>query len=138
MLPDGPATVLHGPHLPVNLAQQGNITPAGLLGKLAARGGRIGLARVQAPAGSGPMPAVGRLVVVSQQQDAPVRVEHDDPARAPQPGPAGVRQPGGGQALGLVSVHVLIVPGTLGRRAGRRASIRTGKPGEVLTIGVMA
>ena len=40
MLPDGPTAVLHGPHLPVNLAQQGNITPAGLLGKLTARGVR--------------------------------------------------------------------------------------------------
>jgi len=46
VLPDDPATVLHRPHVPVNLTQQDDIAPAGLLGKLAARGSRIGLARV--------------------------------------------------------------------------------------------
>jgi [ribosomal protein S5]-alanine N-acetyltransferase len=66
VLPDDPAAVLHRPHVPVNLTQHGNIVPAGLLSKLTARRGRIGLARVQAPAGSGPVPPVRRIVVVSQ------------------------------------------------------------------------
>jgi hypothetical protein len=88
------------------------------------------------------MPAAGRLLVVSQQQDAAVRVEHDDPPCAPQPGPASVPQPGAGQVLGLASVHVPHCAGHSGAGTpagtGRRASIRKEKPGAVLTIGVIA
>ena len=83
MLPDDPAAVLHQPGIPVNLAEQDDIGPAGLFGKLTTRGGRIGLAGVQAPAGSSPVPPIRQNIVVPQQQDTATRIEHDDPAGAP-------------------------------------------------------
>src|ERR1039458_8953821 len=79
VLPDGPVTVLQHADSLVNLTQQGNVVPAGLLGELAARGGRIGLARVQAPARGGPVRPGRRAVVVAQQQNTLSRVEHNDP-----------------------------------------------------------
>lgn len=68
MLPDGPVTVPQHSHVPVDLSQQGNIAQAGLLGKrLAATHTGLGLG--SAPAGSGPVPPVRRIVVVSRQRD---------------------------------------------------------------------
>ena len=65
MLPDGPVTVpRQHPHVPVDLSQQGDIAQTGLLGKrLAATHTGLGLG--SAPAGSGPVPPVRRIVVVS-------------------------------------------------------------------------
>ncbi len=105
VLAEDPAFAHDHPHVPVNLAQRCNIVPAGLFGKLAAGGSRVGLTGVQAPTGSGLVPPSRRSVVVAQQQQPVTRVEHDDPASAPQRQPSHIPHPAAGQARTLASAH---------------------------------
>src|SRR5690348_9924991 len=83
VLADGPAVMRDQPHLLVDLALQGDVVPAGLFGELTARGGRAGLAGIQAPAGRGPVPPGRWILVIAQQQYPVIGVEHNNPAGPP-------------------------------------------------------
>ena len=84
VLPDDRVLVLQRARPLVDLRAQGHVGPPGFLGQFPPCPGRLVLPVVQPAARRAPVPPVGRLFVVPEQQDAVVRVEHDHPTGPPQ------------------------------------------------------
>jgi hypothetical protein len=84
VLPDYLVRVLHGQRPLVHLTTERHIGPAGLLSQFPPRARRVVLPVVQSAARRAPVPPVGQLVVVPEQQHPVIRVKHDHPPGPPQ------------------------------------------------------
>jgi len=77
--------VFHSQRPLVHLTTQRHVGPAGLLSQFPPRACRVVLPVVQPAARRAPVPPVGQLVVVPEQQHPVIRIKHDHPSGPPQP-----------------------------------------------------
>jgi len=113
VLPDYLVGVLHGQRPLVHLTTQRHVGPAGLLSQFPPRARRVVLPVVQSAARRAPVPPVGQLVVVPEQQHPVLRIKHDHPPGPPQP----QRSCALGPCTGLLHKHYC--PGSFPRLASR-------------------